>query len=143
MEGEGGVLRGGMAKGPGTERRWRGPIHSVPSHTPTCAWRMPMLHAHLHCPELWRYSTPQVQQNWQTSEPYPFSGLPCINSAAPVTKQDLVRYLLLVENSPVNVQDNAGWTPLHEATSNGHLEVAELLLQHGADSNASARDGTR
>jgi hypothetical protein len=55
----------------------------------------------------------------------------------------MVRYLLLVEGSPVNVQDNAGWTPLHEATSNGHTDVAELLLQHGADSNASARDGTR
>lgn len=55
----------------------------------------------------------------------------------------MVRYLLLVENAAINVQDNAGWTPLHEATSNHRFDVAELLLQHGADSNASARDGTR
>ena len=57
--------------------------------------------------------------------------------------QDMVRYLLLVENLPVNVQDNAGWTPLHEATSNQHTRIAELLLQNGADSNTSSRDGTR
>ena len=55
----------------------------------------------------------------------------------------MVRYLLLVENAPVNVQDNAGWTPIHEATSNGQTDIAELLLLHGADSNACSRDGTR
>lgn len=55
----------------------------------------------------------------------------------------MVRYLLFVENLPVNVQDNAGWTPLHEATSNRHTKIAELLLQNGADSNACSRDGTR
>ncbi len=55
----------------------------------------------------------------------------------------MVRYLILVENAPVNVQDNAGWTPLHEACCNNHLDIASLLLKAGADANMSATDGTR
>lgn len=55
----------------------------------------------------------------------------------------MARYLLLVEKLPVNVQDYAGWTPLHEACSSSNTNVAELLLQHGADANISATDGTR
>ena len=43
----------------------------------------------------------------------------------------------------MNVQDYAGWTPLHEACGTGNTEVGELLLQHGADANMSATDGTR
>ena len=57
--------------------------------------------------------------------------------------QDMVRYLLLVEGAQVNVQDYAGWTPLHEACSSGNMGVAELLLRHGADTNISSTDGTR
>ena len=55
----------------------------------------------------------------------------------------MARYLLLIEKLPVNVQDYAGWTPLHEACSSLNISVAELLLQHGADANISATDGTR
>ncbi|KAF6112870.1 BRCA1 associated RING domain 1 [Phyllostomus discolor] len=42
-----------------------------------------------------------------------------------------VAYLLQNGNDP-NVKDHAGWTPLHEACSHGHLKVVELLLQHKA-----------
>nr|KAF6352951.1 BRCA1 associated RING domain 1 [Pipistrellus kuhlii] len=42
-----------------------------------------------------------------------------------------VAYLLQNGSDP-NVKDHAGWTPLHEACSHGHLEVVELLLQHKA-----------
>ena len=33
----------------------------------------------------------------------------------------------------MNVRDNCGWTPLHEACNYGHLEVVRTLLDNGAD----------
>ena len=57
--------------------------------------------------------------------------------------QDMARYMILVESASVNAQDNAGWTPLHEACSSSNSEMAELLLHNGADANISSRDGTR
>lgn len=41
-------------------------------------------------------------------------------------------------------RDNAGWTPLHEAAHNGHLRVAEMLLDYGGGSellDAGDNDG--
>jgi ankyrin repeat protein len=31
-----------------------------------------------------------------------------------------------------------GWTPLHEALELGHVDIAQLLIEHGADSLAVA-----
>jgi len=31
------------------------------------------------------------------------------------------------------VQDNDGWTPLHYAAKKCHVDVARVLLDHGAD----------
>lgn len=53
---------------------------------------------------------------------------------------DLDRLAVLLGQHPiqqgdaldVNVQDYAGWTPLHEAVLNNQTDVARLLLQHGA-----------
>ncbi|XP_015121499.1 tonsoku-like protein [Diachasma alloeum] len=42
---------------------------------------------------------------------------------------------LLKQGHPVNCRDYCGWTPLHEAANYGYIEIAELLLKHGADIN--------
>ena len=49
----------------------------------------------------------------------------------------------MLEGIDTNAQDHAGWTPLHEAVSAGHMRIAQLLLENGADPNVSATDGTR
>ena len=36
-----------------------------------------------------------------------------------------------------------GWTPLHEAAWNGHLEVVQLLLRHRADKELKSNDGEK
>lgn len=40
-------------------------------------------------------------------------------------------------------KDNAGYTPLHEACSKGHLDIARLLLQYGANHSETAHSGIR
>ena len=42
---------------------------------------------------------------------------------------------MLEQNHPVNVRDQCGWTPLHEAANHGHIEIVELLLKAGANIN--------
>lgn len=41
------------------------------------------------------------------------------------------------------MKDNAGYTPLHEACSRGHLEVAQILLLYGANHSETALSGIR
>lgn len=45
-------------------------------------------------------------------------------------------------SNAVDVTDNAGWTPLHEACNRGHSQAVRVLIQHGANVNASAECGT-
>jgi bcl-6 corepressor len=42
-----------------------------------------------------------------------------------------------------DTKDNAGYTPLHEACSRGHLEIARLLLQFGGNHSETALSGIR
>ncbi|KHJ44978.1 tetratricopeptide repeat protein [Trichuris suis] len=48
---------------------------------------------------------------------------------------------LLEEKHPIDVVDNAGWTPLHEAANRGHSAVVKALIDHGADVNRPGMQG--
>jgi hypothetical protein len=53
-----------------------------------------------------------------------------------------VKRLLSIRNINVNVKDDErGSTPLHHAARNGHVEIARLLLQNGAEVNAKSNRG--
>ena len=43
---------------------------------------------------------------------------------------------LLKAGTNVNCRDEAEWAPLHHAAYENRLEVAQVLLAHGADVNA-------
>jgi uncharacterized protein len=47
---------------------------------------------------------------------------------------------LLEESSDVNQIDEAGWTPLMNASAAGHLQVAALLIDSGANINFRDQD---
>ena len=49
--------------------------------------------------------------------------------------------LLLDNGADVNVKDEYGSTPLHDASLGKHNEVVELLISRGADVNAKRKDG--
>jgi hypothetical protein len=53
-----------------------------------------------------------------------------------------VKRLLSIRNINVNVKDDlSGSTPLHWAARNGHIEIARLILQNGAEVNVRNNGG--
>jgi hypothetical protein len=50
--------------------------------------------------------------------------------------RDLVEHLIVVDARDVNNKGGSHMTPLHAASIKGHLEVASLLLENGADINS-------
>ncbi|XP_018365392.1 PREDICTED: mucin-5AC-like [Trachymyrmex cornetzi] len=66
-----------------------------------------------------------------------------LHRAARLGYTDVTAYCLEKLNSAPSPKDNAGYTPLHEACSKGHLEIAKLLLAYGANVSESANGGIR
>ncbi|XP_034105062.1 uncharacterized protein LOC117568485 [Drosophila albomicans] len=56
---------------------------------------------------------------------------------------DVVVYCLDRMGMNPDQKDNAGYTPLHEACTQGWLEIARLLLQFGANHSEAAQSGIR
>jgi ankyrin repeat protein len=52
-----------------------------------------------------------------------------------------IMQLLLERGARVNVAQQGGWTPLHQAAKHGPAELVELLLEHDADVSARSDDG--
>ena len=38
-------------------------------------------------------------------------------------------HLLIAQGAYIDIQDHAGWTPLHEACAQGHSDVVDELLK--------------
>jgi serine/threonine-protein phosphatase 6 regulatory ankyrin repeat subunit A/serine/threonine-protein phosphatase 6 regulatory ankyrin repeat subunit B len=56
---------------------------------------------------------------------------------------DLKKVKEIIDRDPnqINVQDVQGFTPLHLASSKGHIEIVEFLLNHGADTELEIFNG--
>lgn len=51
-----------------------------------------------------------------------------------------MRHILRERPSTVHAKDEDGYTPLHRACYNDLFEMAQLLIQYGADVNAKTND---
>lgn len=58
-----------------------------------------------------------------------------------ITRQMPIAEQLLIRKVEVNKSDVTGRTPLHWAVDNNDLQLAQLLLEHGADANAYTTAG--
>ena len=59
-----------------------------------------------------------------------------LHQAASAGNVPAVAQLLRSRSSQVTCWDKDGWTPLHHACRNSHVEVAAFLIKEGADVNA-------
>ncbi|KAI1329593.1 hypothetical protein F5Y16DRAFT_365559 [Xylariaceae sp. FL0255] len=68
----------------------------------------------------------------------PDANAPILHLAVAGGHIDTLRIILKQCNVSVNVRDSAGYTPLQRAIINGHTDIVELLLKHGAEVNLDA-----
>nr|XP_046237700.1 BCL-6 corepressor-like isoform X2 [Scatophagus argus]XP_046237701.1 BCL-6 corepressor-like isoform X2 [Scatophagus argus] len=71
------------------------------------------------------------------------AGETLLQRAARLGYEEVVLYCLERRICEVNHRDNAGYCALHEACARGWLGIVRHLVEHGADVNCSAQDGTR
>ncbi|EQB52360.1 hypothetical protein CGLO_08024 [Colletotrichum gloeosporioides Cg-14] len=69
------------------------------------------------------------------------NGKTALHLAALAGKDDVVEWLTTKQESETNARDHCYLTALHYAASNGHHEVAALLVKDGAEKDARGRDG--
>ncbi|CAG9132042.1 unnamed protein product [Plutella xylostella] len=66
-----------------------------------------------------------------------------LHRAARLGYTDCVAYCLEKMEADPSAKDNAGFTALHVAAARGHVRIARLLLQYGANVSAAAQGGIR
>ncbi|XP_036830951.1 BCL-6 corepressor isoform X1 [Oncorhynchus mykiss] len=71
------------------------------------------------------------------------AGETLLQRAARLGYEEVVLYCVENRVCEVNHRDHAGYCALHEACARGWLSIVIHLLEHGADINCSAQDGTR
>ena len=59
-----------------------------------------------------------------------------LHAALAAQCHEAAKLLLEKHGTNINIPDKSGWTPLHLASANGDLVLAEELVQRGADRNA-------
>ncbi|XP_071197121.1 BCL-6 corepressor-like isoform X4 [Salvelinus alpinus] len=71
------------------------------------------------------------------------AGETLLQRAARLGYEEVVLYCVENRVCEVNHRDYAGYCALHEACARGWISIVIHLLEHGADINCSAQDGTR
>lgn len=91
----------------------------------------------------WRISHPSPNKNAKPKKVPDFStGSTELHAYAQAGDLESVKKHVTEKGAKsVNQIDRNGWTPLHEASRAGHLEVIKFLVENGADVNVRTRHG--
>ena len=69
------------------------------------------------------------------------AGQTLLMAAAEEGREDVTQFLLSLPATNLEARGEGGWTALLVASSNGHLNIVKLLLDHGADPKAVTNEG--